>query len=294
MNADLSVGPDLAESWTSTEDLKQWTFTLRRGVKFHNGREMVADDVIAGLTRLLDPQSAAPSRSNYVMIEGMSAPDPYTVRFNLSYPYSGLPISSLIDRSRSYRATWSISFPPSRSAPAPSCSKSYTPGDRLIMVRNPNYFQAEAPETRRRGAPCYPWRWASRSPRSEPVTSISSGTCLPIRCQSSKATHAAARRKRGNRIVGRGDHEQHHAAVQRRARVRRARFTSRWTNAMSSSWHCSAGGVPTIGPIPPTHPFCSRRYDQQIDPSWRTGCWPRAGHPNGIKIPSYFRWAAGS
>ena len=53
MNADLSVGPDLAESWTSTEDLKQWTFTLRRGVKFHNGREMVADDVIAGFTRLL-------------------------------------------------------------------------------------------------------------------------------------------------------------------------------------------------------------------------------------------------
>ena len=48
MNADLSVAPDLAESWTSTEDLKQWTFTLRRGVKFHNGREMVADDVVAG------------------------------------------------------------------------------------------------------------------------------------------------------------------------------------------------------------------------------------------------------
>ena len=69
MNADLSVAPDLAESWTSTEDLKQWTFTLRRGVKFHNGREMVADDVVAGFKRLLDPKSAAPSRSNYVMID---------------------------------------------------------------------------------------------------------------------------------------------------------------------------------------------------------------------------------
>src|SRR5580692_6256189 len=89
MREDLSVEPDLAESWKFSDDLKQWTFTLRRGVKFHNGREMVADDVVAGFKRLLDPKSAAPSRSNYVMIAEISAPDPYKVRFDLSYPYSG-------------------------------------------------------------------------------------------------------------------------------------------------------------------------------------------------------------
>lgn len=89
MREDLSVVPDLATGWKYTDDLKQWTFVLRRGVKFHNGREMVADDVIAFFKRLLDPTNAAPSRSNYDMIAGMSAPDPYTVIFNLGYPYGG-------------------------------------------------------------------------------------------------------------------------------------------------------------------------------------------------------------
>ena len=62
MREDLTVEPDLAESWTFTEDLKHWTFRLRRGVKFHNGEEMVADDVVAMFRRLSDPKVAAPAR----------------------------------------------------------------------------------------------------------------------------------------------------------------------------------------------------------------------------------------
>src|SRR5262245_32480610 len=44
---DRTVAPDLATSWKSTPDLKRWTVSLRKGVLFHNGREMVADDVVA-------------------------------------------------------------------------------------------------------------------------------------------------------------------------------------------------------------------------------------------------------
>src|SRR5215207_3420153 len=44
MREDLLVEPDLAESWRFSEDLKEWTFRLRRGVKFHHGREMTAED----------------------------------------------------------------------------------------------------------------------------------------------------------------------------------------------------------------------------------------------------------
>src|SRR5258708_11275324 len=79
MREDLSVEPDLAESWKYSDDLKRWTFTLRRGVKFHDASVMVADDRTAFFRRLLDPANAAPSRSNYDMIAGMSAPDSNTV-----------------------------------------------------------------------------------------------------------------------------------------------------------------------------------------------------------------------
>jgi peptide/nickel transport system substrate-binding protein len=146
MREDLSVGPDLAASWTSTEDLRQWTFALRRGVKFHNGREMAADDVIATFTRLLDPKSAAPSRSNYEMIAAMSAPDPYTVRFDLYYPYSGFA-DILADRQVKIVPRDLVDQLTTKPiGTGPFMFQSYTPGDRLIMVKNPNYHEPGLPK----------------------------------------------------------------------------------------------------------------------------------------------------
>src|SRR5258708_30377169 len=64
MAADLSTQPDLAESWTYSDDLKRWTFKLRHGVKFHDGQEMTSAGVVALYKRLPDPTTAAPPRSN--------------------------------------------------------------------------------------------------------------------------------------------------------------------------------------------------------------------------------------
>ena len=83
---DLVLEPDLAESWSFSADIKEWTFKLRKGVKFHDGSEMVADDVVAFYKRLLDPASNAPARSQYDMIENISATDASTVVFKLNSP----------------------------------------------------------------------------------------------------------------------------------------------------------------------------------------------------------------
>src|SRR5262249_54324291 len=53
-DAHLNVVPALAESWSSSRDGLVWTFHLRKGVPFHNGREMSAEDITYSLSRLLD------------------------------------------------------------------------------------------------------------------------------------------------------------------------------------------------------------------------------------------------
>src|SRR5436190_13507255 len=53
----LMVAPALAEFWKASRDGLTWTFTLRKGVRFHNGREVTAEDVVYSLARLLDPKT---------------------------------------------------------------------------------------------------------------------------------------------------------------------------------------------------------------------------------------------
>lgn len=83
-SADLArLEPDLAERWESSPDGLVWTFTLRRGVRFHHGYgELTADDVVFSLRRAADPQ-----RSNfagdYADFRTVEAVDPRTVRITL-------------------------------------------------------------------------------------------------------------------------------------------------------------------------------------------------------------------
>ena len=55
--------PNLALSWTSSDNLKVWTFKLRQGVKFHDGSDFTSKDAADQLNRILDPKNKARGRS---------------------------------------------------------------------------------------------------------------------------------------------------------------------------------------------------------------------------------------
>src|SRR6478609_5713659 len=85
--------PDLAEKWQVATDNKTVTFQLRRGVVFHNGMPMTAEDVIYSLDRIRKPPSGiiSPRKGQLGNIAGMEAPDPYTVVIHLSQPQADFP-----------------------------------------------------------------------------------------------------------------------------------------------------------------------------------------------------------
>ena len=283
MKADLSVVPDLAESWTSTEDLKQWTFSLRRGVKFHNGREMVADDVVAGFKRLLDPKSAAPSRSNYVMIAEMSAPDPYKVRFDLSYPYSGFA-EILADRQVKIVPRDMVDQLATKPiGTGPFMFASYTPGDRLVMVKNPNYFEPGLPKldgVELRIIPEMSVKIAALQAGDidavwdlppDQVPQLKADKRLRVESVATASWDAAIMNNITPPFNDVRVRRAFHLAVDKRDVVDLVLFGE---------------GVPTIGPIPPTHPFYARDIViNKSDPVAARKLLAEAGHPNGIKIP---------
>ncbi len=92
--------PDLAVSWSANSDATEWTFKLRQGVKFHDGTDFDANDVLYTLGRVQDPELDSPARSTIKMVEKIEAVDSHTVRMKLSAPYADLPLQLMDYRLR--------------------------------------------------------------------------------------------------------------------------------------------------------------------------------------------------
>jgi peptide/nickel transport system substrate-binding protein len=93
-NSSLEPIPTLAESWKASADSKEYTFYLKKGVKFHNGREFTANDVLYNFKRVMDEKTAATHRSSFTGVDVVQVIDRYTVKFVLKQP-SGSFLSKL-------------------------------------------------------------------------------------------------------------------------------------------------------------------------------------------------------
>src|SRR3954470_11559769 len=83
-----TIIPDLAHSWEISKDGKTYTFLLRKGVQFHDGAELTADDVKATFDRIAKPPQgiSIPRSVLFRAVGEITAPDKYTVQFKLSEP----------------------------------------------------------------------------------------------------------------------------------------------------------------------------------------------------------------
>jgi peptide/nickel transport system substrate-binding protein len=145
VDEDLSIDQSrsLAERWDISADGLTWTFTLRRGVMFHNGEEMTSKDVKFTFDRLRDPDVGAAPSSLYANIADISATDTYTVVFTLKNKnpdflfqlgeyQSIICWSGIKDFNTEHIFTGKFMF------------DTYLPEDRITFKRNPNYWRKDA------------------------------------------------------------------------------------------------------------------------------------------------------
>ena len=83
--------PGLATEWKAIDPLT-WEFKLRKGVKFHDGSDFTAADVVASIERVPKvPNSPSPFTAYTKQIQKMEVVDPYTIRFRTATPYPLMP-----------------------------------------------------------------------------------------------------------------------------------------------------------------------------------------------------------
>ena len=147
--ADLHLTPLLAESWAPNDKGNVWTFKLRKGVKFHTGAEMKADDVVASIDRLADPANSSNALSVFsgVLSKGGSRKvDDYTVEFHLDAPNGNFPylVSSDNYNAIILPANYGQDFEKNFIGTGPFKLEKYTPKVGASFVRNEDYWGEKA------------------------------------------------------------------------------------------------------------------------------------------------------
>jgi peptide/nickel transport system substrate-binding protein len=157
----LGVDPALAKGWKFSPDGRVCTIELRQGIRFSDGDPFDADDVLFSFEVYLDAKTGSPQR-DLLAPEGqpirVSKTGPFAVRIEFPVPHA--PGARLFDGlamlpkhllEKAYREgklaqSWTVSSPLNQMAGlGPFVAERYVPGQRLVLKRNPNYWQPGKP-----------------------------------------------------------------------------------------------------------------------------------------------------
>jgi glutathione transport system substrate-binding protein len=139
-----TITPGLAESWQVSPDGKTYTFLLKKGVRFHSGKPLTAEDVKFSLDRWRDPATASPTRNRITEVEDVSVKDERTVvvrlkersnylLFNLSSGFASIVNPEAIKKYGASYGTLAVD------GTGPFKFKEWVLRDRFVVERNPDY-----------------------------------------------------------------------------------------------------------------------------------------------------------
>lgn len=143
INGDLQSEGELAESWESDPNAREWTFRLRKGVEFHNGKSFEAEDVVYSIRRHFDPSVSSGAKVLVKQIDDVRAEDKHTVRFRLKSPNADFPIVLGLHNMKILPSGWTDFS--TAVGTGPFTVKEFRPGVRSVGKRFPNYWDGDKP-----------------------------------------------------------------------------------------------------------------------------------------------------
>ena len=158
LGTDLQIAPDLAESWTISDDGMKYTFTLRDNAKFHNGKKITASDFIWSFNRAANPSTTSTTAQDYLgdiigvadviagktdTISGIKMIDNQTIEINIDAPKAYFlakltyPVAFVLDKQNLSDPNW-IEKP---NGSGPFTLDEYLVGEKLVLKRNDNWHK---------------------------------------------------------------------------------------------------------------------------------------------------------
>jgi len=148
-NEKSQLEPGLATEWKTVDPLT-WEFKLRKGVKFHDGSEFTAADVVASIERVPTvPNSPSPFTAFTKQIKEVTVVDPYTVRFRTATPYPLMPSDmtqvAMISKAAAKATTDDFNSGKAAIGTGPYKLVRYVKGDRIELARNDAWWGGPTP-----------------------------------------------------------------------------------------------------------------------------------------------------
>ena len=135
----MSLHPELAEEWSTNSNATEYTFKIRKGVHFHDGSRLTADDVVWSMRRHLGKDSASVMKALLASVSEWKKVDSHTVKAILSTPDSELP-AKLGEKQAKIVKKDTKNFTKGNGT-GPFLLESFEPGVKSIHVRNKNYWR---------------------------------------------------------------------------------------------------------------------------------------------------------
>ena len=138
----IKIVPGLATRWEAL-DLTTWRFYLRKGVKFHDGKEFTAEDVKFTLDYVLNPKTEYQRKERISQVKEVKIVDPYAVEIITKNPFPILPLGLIhipIEPKHYHAAKGVEGMTKHPLGTGPFKLQKWVPGDRLELVANKNYW----------------------------------------------------------------------------------------------------------------------------------------------------------